>query len=280
VGDIRDKAKMESVFSQYSPEIMLHAAAYKHVPIMEYHPDEAVKTNVLGTKVLAELAAQYGMEKLIFISTDKAINPTSIMGVSKRSCEEMLKVFDRMEKTQFISVRFGNVLGSRGSVIPIFEEQIKKGGPVTVTHPEMKRYFMSNSEAVLLVLEAASIGRGGEVFVLDMGEPIKIVNLAREMIRLSGYEPDVDIPIVFSGTRSGEKLFEEMLGAEEGTEATEYEKISVAMDSRKNDAADLLKKIDLLIEMSMARHGEKDRTEEIKAMFKKIVPTYTPDKMD
>jgi FlaA1/EpsC-like NDP-sugar epimerase len=280
VGDIRDEAKMESVICRYSPEIMLHAAAYKHVPMLECHPEEAVKTNVLGTKVLAMLALKYGMEKFIFISTDKAINPTSIMGVSKRSCEEMLKVFDRMNTTRFISVRFGNVLGSRGSVIPIFEEQIRKGGPVTVTHPEMRRYFMSNSEAVLLVLEAAAVGEGGEVFVLDMGEPIKIVDLAREMIRLSGYDPDVDIPIVFSGVRAGEKLFEEILGAEEGTEGTEYEKIFIAKDSRKNDAAELFRKIDLLIEMSSGRDEGRFRIDKINSLFREIVPTYTPNKVE
>jgi len=280
VGDIRDEGKMEAVFSRYSPEIILHAAAYKHVPLLEDHPDEAVKTNVYGTKILATLAVKYGVAKFIFISTDKAINPASIMGVSKRSCEEMLKVFDRKNKTRFISVRFGNVLGSRGSVIPIFEEQIKRGGPVTVTHPEMQRYFMSNSEAVLLVLEAAAVGAGGEVFVLDMGEPIKIVDLAREMIRLSGYDPDADIPIVFSGVRAGEKLFEEILEAEEGTEATDYEKIFVARDSRKNDDAELFRKIDTLIEISSAGQDGKILTEDIVAVFKEIVPTYTPRKVD
>jgi len=276
VGDIRDEMKMESVFSAYSPEIVLHSAAYKHVPLLEFHPDEAIKTNVLGTKVMAEIAVKYGVEKFIFISTDKAINPTSIMGASKRSCEEMLKVFDQKNETRFISVRFGNVLGSRGSVIPVFKEQIKSGGPVTVTHPEMRRYFMSISEAVLLVLEAAAVGTGGDVFVLDMGEPIKIMDLAREMIRLSGYEPDVDIPIVFSGIRVGEKLFEEILGSEEGTEATEYEKIYRVKDSKKYDTAELFRKIDLLIEISKGRDGGKSRTEKISAVLKDIVPTYMP----
>ena len=276
VGNIRDEVKMEAVFSHYSPEIMLHAAAYKHVPVLEYHPDEAVKTNVLGTRVLAGVAVKYGMEKFIFISTDKAINPTSIMGASKRSCEEMLKVFDQENKTRFISVRFGNVLGSRGSVIPVFEEQIKRGGPVTVTHPEMQRYFMSTSEAVLLVLEAAAVGKGGEVFVLDMGEPIKIVDLAREMIRLSGYKPDVDIPIVFSGVRAGEKLFEEILGAEEGTEATEYEKIFVARDAARIEAKALMGKIDSLILLSCQKNTDLNKRAEIIALLKEIVPSYSP----
>jgi len=280
IGDIRDEVKMEAVFSVYSPEIVLHSAAYKHVPILESYPCEAVKTNVLGTRVLAGMAVKHGISKFINISTDKAINPTSIMGASKRSCEEMLKVFDRKNDTRFISVRFGNVLGSRGSVVPVFEEQIKRGGPVTVTHPEMRRYFMSTSEAVLLVLEAAAMGKGGEVFVLDMGDPIKIVDLAREMIRLSGHEPDMDILIVFSGIRPGEKLFEEILGAEEGTEATEYEKIFVARDSRENDAAELFRKIDSLIEMSCGKDEGRNRTEKIITMLKEIAPTYTPRKID
>ena len=276
VGDIRDEAKMAAVFSHYSPEIMLHSAAYKHVPMLESHPCEAIKTNVLGTKILAGLAVKHGISKFVNISTDKAINPTSIMGASKRSSDEMLKVFDQENKTRFISVRFGNVLGSRGSVIPVFEEQIKRGGPVTVTHPEMRRYFMSTSEAVLLVLEAAAVGKGGEVFVLDMGEPIKIVDLAREMIRLSGYEPDVDIPIVFSGVRAGEKLFEEILGAEEGTEATEYEKIFVTRSAERIEAKALMGKIDSLIHLSCQKNTDLNKKAEIIALLKEIVPTYSP----
>ena len=175
---------------------------------------------------------KYSVERFVYISTDKAVNPSSVMGSTKRVGEEMLRVLNGRNGTKFISVRFGNVLGSRGSVIPIFEDQIKRGGPVTITHPDMKRYFMATSEAVLLVLEAAAVGEGGEVYILDMGEPIKILDLAREMIRLSGHEPDVDIPIVFSGLRPGEKLFEELLGAEEGSEPTEHARIFKARNPR------------------------------------------------
>ncbi len=272
IGDIKNETKMEALYKKYSPQIVFHSAAYKHVPILEFFPDEAVKTNIYGTEVLAELSLKYDVEKFIFISTDKAINPTSVMGATKRCGEEMIKFLNQKNTTKFISVRFGNVLGSRGSVIPLFEEQIRKGGPVTVTHPEMKRYFMITSEAVLLVLEASAIGEGGEVFVLDMGEPIKIVDLAEEMIRLSGYEPDVDIPIVFSHVRAGEKLFEEILSAEEGTEETEYEKIFIARDSKGARSKDLIEKIKLLIEMS----SQDVKKDEIVRLLREIVPTYTP----
>ncbi len=272
IGDIKNETKMEALYKKYSPQIVFHSAAYKHVPILEFFPDEAVKTNIYGTEVLAELSLKYDVEKFIFISTDKAINPTSVMGATKRCGEEMIKFLNQKNTTKFISVRFGNVLGSRGSVIPLFEEQIRKGGPVTVTHPEMKRYFMITSEAVLLVLEASAIGEGGEVFVLDMGEPIKIVDLAEEMIRLSGYEPDVDIPIVFSHVRAGEKLFEEILSAEEGTEETEYEKIFVARDSKGARSKDLIEKIKHLIEMS----DQDVSKDEIVRLLRELVPTYTP----
>ncbi len=272
VGDIRDEKKMAALFEKYAPQIVMHSAAYKHVSILEFFPGEAVKTNILGTKILAEFSLKHGVEKFVFVSTDKAINPTSVMGASKRVGEELLKVLNSNQQTSFISVRFGNVLGSRGSVIPIFKEQIKVGGPVRVTHPEMKRYFMSPSEAVLLVLEAAALGQGGEVFVLDMGEPIRIVDLAREMIKLSGYEPDVDIPIVFSRIRPGEKLFEELLGAEEGAEPTRYEKIFQARDSKPRDAAAILEKIDAIIRIS---HQEADQAGIIR-LLKEIVPTYQP----
>ncbi|NPV82275.1 MAG: polysaccharide biosynthesis protein [Candidatus Aminicenantes bacterium] len=276
VADIRDRNKMEQVFRKCRPEVIIHSAAYKHVPIIENFPEEAIKTNVMGTKNLAELAIKYGTEKFINISTDKAINPASIMGASKRVSEEMLKVFNKMNSTRFISVRFGNVLGSRGSVIPLFEEQIEKGGPVTVTHPEMKRYFMATSEAVILVLQAAASGEGGEVFILDMGEPIKIVDLAREMIRLKGLEPDIDIQIEFTGLRPGEKLFEELLGAEEGSEPTEHPKIFKARPVKreigfngKNDHW-LMERIGLLIDMS----SNSSTKEDIIKIIKEILPTY------
>jgi FlaA1/EpsC-like NDP-sugar epimerase len=272
IGDIRDKVKMESVFAKFQPEIILHSAAYKHVPVLEGYPEEAVKTNVLGTKILGELALKYKAEKFVYISTDKAINPTSVMGSTKRAGEEMLRILNRRNRTKFISVRFGNVLGSRGSVIPLFEEQIKRGGPVTVTHPEMKRYFMATSEAVLLVLEAAAIGEGGEAFILDMGEPIKILDLARDMIRLSGYEPDVDIPIVFSGLRPGEKLFEELLGAEEGSEPTDHPRIFKAKNPRVRPADETFLRIEKLI--SMCYDGA-DRDSIVNGLAD-IVPTYKP----
>ena len=272
MADIRDRAKIESVFADFRPEIILHAAAYKHVPVLESYPEEAVKTNVLGTKILGELALKYGAERFVYISTDKAVNPTSIMGSTKRAGEEMLRVLNGRNGTKFISVRFGNVLGSRGSVIPIFEEQIKRGGPVTITHPEMKRYFMATSEAVLLVLEAAAIGEGGEAFILDMGEPIKILDLAREMIRLSGHEPDVDIPIVFSGLRPGEKLFEELLGAEEGSEPTEHARIFKARNPRVGPDEEVFLKIEKLIAACQAGG---DRGSIVSGLVD-IVPTYKP----
>jgi FlaA1/EpsC-like NDP-sugar epimerase len=270
VGDIRDRIRMETIFGKFRPEIVLHSAAYKHVPVMEDYPDEAVKTNVLGTKILGELALKYKAEKFVYISTDKAINPTSVMGSTKRVGEEILRVLNRQNGTKFISVRFGNVLGSRGSVIPVFEEQIKRGGPVTVTDPEMKRYFMATSEAVLLVLQAAASGEGGEVYILDMGEPIKILEIAREMIRLSGYEPDVDIPIVFSGLRPGEKLFEELLGAEEGSEPTAHPRIFQARNLRVRVASEIFPKVESLIDMCSNGCSR----EAIIGGLMDIVPTY------
>lgn len=276
IGDIKDETKMLSVFERFAPQIIMHSAAYKHVPILESHPEEAVKTNIFGTKVLAELSLTYNVEKFILISTDKAINPTSIMGATKRAAEELLKILNTKNKTKFISVRFGNVLGSRGSVIPVFKDQIKRGGPLTVTHRDMKRYFMITSEAVLLVLEAASIGQGGEVFVLDMGEPIKILDLAKELIRLSGYEPDKDIPIVFSNIRPGEKLYEEILSAEEGVESTKYEKILKARKSDEKSSEFLMEKINRLINMGYQNNNR----EEIIKLLKEIVPTYTPSNQE
>ncbi len=228
VGDIRDKAKLQYTINRYKPTVVFHAAAYKHVPMMEFFPEEAVKTNVFGTFNMVELSVQNGVERFINISTDKAVNPTSVMGATKRISEMICRSFDKASQTRFISVRFGNVLGSRGSAVPIFIEQIKNGGPVTVTHPEMRRYFMSIKEAVLLVFQAAAIGSGGEVFVLDMGEPIKIVELAERLIKLEGLKPYEDIEIKFIGIRPGEKLFEELLRAEEGTTQTKHSKIFIA----------------------------------------------------
>lgn len=272
VGDIRDVQKMGRVFERFRPQIVIHSAAYKHVPMLEDFPEEAIKTNVCGTKILAEQALANGAEKFVNISTDKAINPTSVMGASKRAAEEILRLMNSQSKTKFISVRFGNVLGSRGSVIPLFKEQIKRGGPVTVTHPEVKRYFMTTSEAVLLVLEAAALGEGGETFLLDMGEPVKIDELAREMIRLSGKEPDVDIPIVYTGLRPGEKLFEELLGAEEGSEPTGVKKIFKARNDHYSDDHRLMNRIEKLIKACKERSEKK----EIIEVLKEVVPTYNP----
>lgn len=229
IGDVRDKQKLASVFETYHPDIVFHASAYKHVPLMEHFPEEAIKTNIFGTENLAKLSLQYGVKTFINISTDKAVNPTSIMGATKRFSEMICQELNG-SSTVFTSVRFGNVLGSRGSVIPIFLDQIKDGGPVTVTHPDIKRYFMSIPEAVLLVFQAAYMGSktGGEIFVLDMGEPVKIVALAENLIRLNNMEPYKDVDIVFTGLRPGEKLFEELLTAEEGTDATTHSKIYVA----------------------------------------------------
>jgi FlaA1/EpsC-like NDP-sugar epimerase len=223
---------------------------------------------------LGELAVKYNVAKFVNISTDKAINPTSVMGSSKRVGEEILRTLDKREQSRFISVRFGNVLGSRGSVIPLFKEQIQNGGPVTVTHPDMRRYFMATSEAVLLVLEAAAFGEGGEIFLLDMGEPIKIDDLAREMIRLSGHEPDGDIAIVYSGLRPGEKLFEELIGAEEGSESTRHPKIFKAKTRREWMEDALWESVDRLKTAS----AHICKREDIIGLIKTIVPTYNPEK--
>jgi FlaA1/EpsC-like NDP-sugar epimerase len=223
--DVRDEAKIKNIFEEFRPNIVFHAAAYKHVPLMEELPDEAIKNNILGTEILTKISLESRVEKFVFISSDKAVNPVSVMGATKRVGEMICQVKNQKNITKFVSVRFGNVLDSRGSVIPIFREQIKKGGPIEVTSPEMKRYFMLISEACILVLQAGAMGKGGEVFVLDMGDPVKIYDLAKEMIKLSGYEPDKDIAIVFIGKRPGEKDFEELLTSEEGTVATQNKKI-------------------------------------------------------
>ena len=242
VGDIRDRKRVEYIFKNYKPSIVFHAAAYKHVPMMEMHPEEAVKTNVFGTLNMIEASLNSGVEKFINISTDKAVNPKSVMGATKRIAEILCRVYNERGSTKFVSVRFGNVLGSRGSVIPIFIEQIKRGGPITVTHPEMKRYFMSIPEAVSLVLQAAYMGEGGEVFVLDMGEPIKIVELAERLIKLEGLEPYKDINIIFTGTRPGEKLYEELITKDEGVKQTSHKKIFVAR-APKNTYSDEIENI-------------------------------------
>jgi FlaA1/EpsC-like NDP-sugar epimerase len=273
LGNILDKEKMGVVFRDFAPQIVFHAAAYKHVPIVEDFPEEAVRVNIMGTEILAKLSYKSGVEKFIFISTDKVVNPTSVMGASKRVAEMVITHLNRQQTTCFIAVRFGNVLGSRGSVIPLFQEQIRQGGPLTITHPEMKRYFMTIAEAVILVLQAGTMGKGGEVFVLDMGEPIKIYDIACELIRLSGLEPEKDIPIVFSGIRPGEKLFEELLTAEEGVEPTEHPKIFKAKIKEAFSQEFLFRKIEELENFARVQDAPS-----IITVLKEIIPTYTPNR--
>jgi FlaA1/EpsC-like NDP-sugar epimerase len=268
--DIRDKEKVEEIFNRLKPQIVFHAAAYKHVPLMEENPDEAVKNNVFGTKIVAESSIKNRVEKFIFISTDKAVNPTSVMGATKRLGEMICQALNERNITKFISVRFGNVLGSRGSVIPIFREKIRKKEPIEVTHPEMKRYFMITSEACQLVLQAGAIGKGGEVFVLDMGNPIKIVELAKLVIRFVGLKPDLDIPIVFTEPRPGEKIFEEILTAEEGILATKNERIFVAKLGKVNET-ELKTNLEKL-EKSLSFSSK----ENIKEVLREIIPNYQP----
>lgn len=270
IADILDKQKIEKIFNDFRPNIVFHAAAYKHVPLMEVNPDEAIKNNVFGTKNVTDLSLKYGVEKFVFISTDKAINPSSVMGATKRIGEMICQSLSQKNNTKFISVRFGNVLDSRGSVIPIFREQIRRKGPVEVTDPKMKRYFMLNSEACLLVMQAGAMGQGGEVFVLDMGEPIKILDLANDMIRLSGFEPNKDIPVVFTGIRPGEKFFEEILTSEEGLIATKNKKIFVTKLSKVNEVKlnSGLKKMKTIVQTRDQK--------EIKDILKRIIPSYSP----
>ena len=227
IGDIRNKERLRKVFETFHPQIVFHSAAYKHVPLMEENPSEAILTNVFGSKNLADIANEFGVESFILISTDKAVNPTNVMGASKRIAEMYCQSFDAHSKTKFITTRFGNVLGSNGSVIPIFKKQIENGGPIRITHKEINRFFMTIPEACQLVLEATSFGAGGEIYLFDMGQPVKILDLAKNMIRLSGLEPEKDIEIEFIGLRPGEKIFEELLANEENSLPTHHEKILV-----------------------------------------------------
>lgn len=275
VGDVKDERKIEKTFKDHKPEVVFHAAAYKHVPIMENFPEEAVKNNIFGTLVLGRESVKSGVKKFVLISTDKAVNPTSIMGATKRVAEMVIRDLNKKDKTRFVAVRFGNVLGSRGSVIPIFEEQIRKGGPVKVTHPDMKRYFMVTSESVLLVLQAGAIGKGGEIFVLDMGEPVKIEDLAKEMIKLSGYEPDKDIPIVYTEPRPGEKFFEDILTAEEGTTTTKHEKIFIAKMDNLLTGEGLSKRLEKLETLA-----ERAENQEIVSLLREMVPNFRIEASD
>ena len=227
IGSVRDERRLESIFSKYRPDIVFHAAAHKHVPLMEDSPNEAIKNNVIGTLKTARTASHYQVKKFILISTDKAVNPTNIMGASKRLCEMVIQLIGRHSTTEFAAVRFGNVLGSNGSVIPLFRRQIEHGGPVTVTHPDIVRYFMTIPEAVSLVLEAGTYAKNGQIFVLNMGDPVRIADLAKNMIRLSGYEPEKEIKIKYIGLRPGEKLYEELLMNEEGMQTTENSRIFI-----------------------------------------------------
>jgi len=250
--------------------VVFHAAAHKHVPMMEWNAGESIKNNVFGTRKLADLAVAHGVQQFVMISTDKAVNPTSIMGVSKRVAEIYCQALSQRSATKFITVRFGNVLGSAGSVVPIFQEQIMRGGPVSVTHPEMKRYFMTIPEASQLVMQAGAMGRGGEIFVLDMGEPVKIVDLARDLIRLSGLKPGEDVEIQFTGIRPGEKLFEELATDEEHADKTKHPKIFVGR-FRPYDWDELLAKME---ELKACTDGADDAT--VRQRFTALVPEYKP----
>ncbi|MBU5676537.1 polysaccharide biosynthesis protein [Alkaliphilus sp. MSJ-5] len=267
IASVRDRARLDEIFKIYMPQVVFHAAAHKHVPLMENNPQEAIKNNVFGTKNVAECAHEYGTEKFVLISTDKAVNPTNIMGATKRVAEMIIQSMNVQSKTEFVAVRFGNVLGSNGSVIPLFKKQIAQGGPVTVTHPEVTRYFMTIPEAVQLVIEAGAMAKGGEIFVLDMGEPVKIIDLAKNLIRLSGFEPDVDMEIKVVGLRPGEKLYEELLMNEEGLSATKNDKIFVGKPFF-TDLKLLRRELEILSSILI------EDSNEIKEYMVKIVPTY------
>lgn len=273
IGSVRNGRKVDSVFARYRPDIVYHAAAHKHVPLMEDSPNEAIKNNVFGTYKVALAADKYDAKKFVLISTDKAVNPTNIMGASKRMCEMIIQVFNNRSETDYVAVRFGNVLGSNGSVIPLFKKQIAEGGPVTVTHPDIVRYFMTIPEAVSLVLQAGANAQGGEIFVLDMGQPVKIAELAQNLIRLSGYEVDVDIQIKYTGLRPGEKLYEEILMDEEGLQSTENERIHIGKPI-EFDEEEFLKDLEDLYQAAYAE------TDHMKKIVKKIVPTYNLRKSD
>ncbi|MGL4731412.1 MAG: UDP-N-acetylglucosamine 4,6-dehydratase family protein, partial [Clostridium sp.] len=227
IASIREEKRMDEIFNKYKPDAVFHAAAHKHVPLMEKSPSEAIKNNIFGTRNVATLADKYKVKRFVLISTDKAVNPTNIMGATKRAAEMIIQTMNETSETEFVAVRFGNVLGSNGSVIPLFKKQIEEGGPVTITHPDIIRYFMTIPEAVQLVIQAGGMAKGGEIFVLDMGDPVKIVDLADNLIRLSGFEPNVDIKIKFTGLRPGEKLYEELLMSEEGLTNTDHKKIFI-----------------------------------------------------
>lgn len=269
IASVRNKERIDSIFETYRPNIVYHAAAHKHVPLMEDSPHEAIKNNVFGTYKVAQAADRYGVDKFVLISTDKAVNPTNIMGASKRLCEMLIQSMNRSSRTNYVAVRFGNVLGSNGSVIPLFKKQIAEGGPVTVTHPDIIRYFMTIPEAVSLVLQAGAYAKGGEIFVLDMGEPVKILNLATNLIKLSGYRVGEDIQIVFTGLRPGEKMYEELLMNEEGLKETANKMIFIGKPIEFDEELFRSQLVELEREAM-------DETSDIRAAVEKIVTTYQP----
>ena len=271
IGSVRDYDRLENVFKEYKPEYVFHAAAHKHVPLMENSPNEAIKNNCLGTLNTVKISDKYKVKKFVLISSDKAVRPTNIMGATKRICEMIIQAYDKKSKTDYVAVRFGNVLGSNGSVIPLFLKQIENGGPVTVTHKNITRYFMTIPEAVSLILQAFCYAEGGEIFVLDMGEPVKIYDLAKKLIRYKGYEPNIDIPIKITGLRPGEKLYEELLMEEEGLKATPNKLIHIGKPIEMDDAK-FFKKLDKLITASYKNNND------IKEKVTTIVDTYTIDK--
>ena len=270
VASVRDNARLNNVFETYKPEIVFHAAAHKHVPLMEKSPLEAIHNIVFGTYNVVNCADEYGVGKFVLISTDKAVNPTNIMGASKRVCEMIVQAKNKVSKTEYVAVRFGNVLGSNGSVIPLFKKQIERGGPVTVTHKDITRFFMTIPEAVQLILQAVTYAKGGEIFVLDMGEPVKIYDLAVSLIKLLGYEPNVDIPIEITGLRPGEKLYEEILMSEEGLTSTKHDKIFISKPMHM-EMTELEEKLNILKELE---YNEKYSNENIKNTMKEVVTTY------
>ena len=267
IASVRNTNRMNGIFKEYHPDIVYHAAAHKHVPLMETSPNEAIKNNVLGTWKTAQAAAMYGTKKFVLISTDKAVNPTNIMGASKRICEMIVQTFNNNYDTEFVAVRFGNVLGSNGSVIPLFKRQIEQGGPVTVTHPDIIRYFMTIPEAVSLVLQAGAYAKGGEIFVLDMGAPVKILDLAKNLIRLSGYKVDEDIKIEFTGLRPGEKLYEELLMDEEGLQDTANKQIHIGKPIELDESV-------FFKQLKELKEATQSESADIKHMIQEIVPTY------
>ena len=272
IASVRDREKLERIFESRNIDVVFHAAAHKHVPLMEKNPEEAVKNNVFGTLNVAELSSKYKVRKFVQISTDKAVNPTNIMGATKRICEMIIQLMDKNSSTEFVAVRFGNVLGSNGSVIPLFKEQIKNGGPVTVTHPDIIRYFMTIPEAVSLVLTAGGLAKGGEIFILDMGDAVKIKDLAENLIRLSGFKPGKDIIIEYTGLRPGEKLYEELLLDEEGIKKTDSEKIYIG----KPINIDVVKFKEQLEDLK--RCADDNDEDEIEKAISSIVPTFKHNK--